>query len=220
MLLTAPLLLLVVAALAAAVAVPLFRAHPDSAWRARFLRRAGFGLVVGVAGFFGLFVVGETFTDPGGWRAVVLVATWSVPLALSCLVAWRWPDGGTWLLGALTAALLAWDVWFALDPTLWRGIEDRNGPLHAIATLALATAVAVLGLKRSRTAGVLLLLVSGGSLLALGAGAGGAAVLTILTSPVLLAGVLFLLAAHLGSRPPSGPPGGQETGPRPDQLQA
>jgi hypothetical protein len=218
--LTAPLFLLVAVVVAAALAVPRFRAHPDAAWRARFLRRAGFGLVVGVAGFFGLFVVGETFMDPGGWRAVVLVATWSVPMAISCVVAWKRPGWGTWLLGALTAALLAWDVWFVLDPDLWRDIEDRNGPLQAIATLALATAVAVLGLERPRAAGVLLLLITGGSVLALGAGAGGVAVLTVLTSPVLLAGVLYLLAAHLESRPPSGRPGGQEAGPRPDQLQA
>jgi hypothetical protein len=218
--LTAPLFLLVAVVVAAALAVPRFRAHPDAAWRARFLRRAGFGLVVGVAGFFGLFVVGETFMDPGGWRAVVLVAAWSVPLAISCVVARKRPGWGTWLLGALTAALLAWDVWFVLDPDLWRDIEDRNGPLQAIATLALATAVAVLGLERPRAAGVLLLLITGGSVLALGAGAGGVAVLTVLTSPVLLAGVLYLLAAHLESRPPSGRPGGQEAGPRPDQLQA
>jgi hypothetical protein len=136
------------------------------------------------------------------------------------VVARKRPGWGTWLLGALTAALLAWDVWFVLDPDLWRDIEDRNGPLQAIATLALATAVAVLGLERPRAAGVLLLLITGGSVLALGAGAGGVAVLTVLTSPVLLAGVLYLLAAHLESRPPSGRPGGQEAGPRPDQLQA
>jgi len=54
--------------------------------------RAVAGVLLGIVGLSTLFVVGETFDDPGGWAAVGLVALWVVPLtALIGLAAWR-PD--------------------------------------------------------------------------------------------------------------------------------
>ena len=69
--------LVVVMALTLAV---LFIWHRDRSSRARFLRRAGFILMALITFFFGAFIVGETFTDPGGWEAAGLVALWVVPL--------------------------------------------------------------------------------------------------------------------------------------------
>jgi hypothetical protein len=89
--------------------------QPDPGRRARFLRLTGFWLVAGITGFFGLFVVGEMASDPGGWTAVWLIAACVFPLAACCLVAWRQPEAGTWLLAVLTAALLAVDVWVAIS---------------------------------------------------------------------------------------------------------
>ena len=68
--------LVVVMALTLAV---LFIWHRDRSSRARFLRRAGFILMALITFFFGAFIVGETFTDPGGWEAAGLVALWVVP---------------------------------------------------------------------------------------------------------------------------------------------
>lgn len=178
----------------------------EPAATARFLRWAGFGLVVGVAGFFALFVVGETLTDPGGGRAVALLASWLVPLAVTCaIVRWR-PDRAVWLLAALTALVLAWDVWLAIDPAFWRRIEDENGPVHAIAVLALAAAVALLGLERTRIAGVLLVLIAVGTGLAVGTelaaggGVGGATLLVFVTAVPLISGALYLVSAAMSSR--------------------
>ena len=172
---------------------------------AGFLRWAGFGLVVGVAGFVALFVVGETFTDPGGWRAVALLASWTVPLAAICvIVRWR-PDRGVWLLATLTALVLAWDVWLTIDPALWRRIEDQSGPVHAIAVLALAAAVALLGLERARPAGALLVLIAVGTGLTASRGVGGAPVLVLLTAVPLIAGAFYLASAAMSSRTTGSP---------------
>ena len=177
----------------------------EPAATARFLRWAGFGLVVGIAGFFALFVVGETFTDPGGWRAVALVAAWVLPLAVCCVIVWWRPDAGVWLLAVLTALVLAWDVWLAIDPDTWRRIEDENGPVHAIAVLTLAAAVALLGLERTRAAGVLLVLIAVGTGLASSRGVGGVALLAFLTAVPLISGALYLVSAAMSSRAADAP---------------
>ena len=92
--------------------------------------------------------------DPGGWTAAWLIAAFVIPLAACCLLAWRLPDAGTWLLAVLTAALLAVDVWVAISPGALRDVEDRTGPVQAVAIFAVAAAVAVLGLRRTRAAGI------------------------------------------------------------------
>ncbi|MGZ4626780.1 MAG: hypothetical protein ACXV3S_10930 [Kineosporiaceae bacterium] len=179
--------------------------HPDPGMRARFLRLTGFWLVAAVAGFFGLFVVGEMVTDPGGWTAVWLIAAFVVPLAFCCLLAWRRPDAGTWLLAVLTAALLAVDVWSAIDPGALRDLENRMGPVQAIAVLGVGAAVGVLGLTRTRAAGIMLVLLGAGAWLSVG-GVGGAAALAIVSGPLLLGGVLYpVSAAVAGGARPDGP---------------
>ena len=50
--------------------------------RSRMWRREGLILFGGVGGFVALFIIGETFTDPGGLRAAALVSAWVVPAAL------------------------------------------------------------------------------------------------------------------------------------------
>ena len=174
--------------------------HPDPGRRARFLRLTGFWLVAGIAGFFGLFVLGELAGDPGGWTAVWLIAACVVPLAACCLLAWRRPDAGTWLLAVLTAALLAVDVWVAISPGALRDFEDRTGPVQAVAILAVAAAVAVLGLRRTRVAAVMLVLLGAGAWVSGIGGIGGGAALAIVGGPVLLGGVLYLVSAAVAGR--------------------
>ena len=158
------------------------------------------------------FVIGETVSDPGGWAAVGLIAAWAVPLAACMLVAWRWPEAGTWLLGVLTAALLVGAVWFAVDPAAWRQVENSVGPVRALATLVVTGGLAVLGLRRTGVAGILLVGAAAVPVL-LDSGRGGASSLTLVAVPGIVAGVLYLLAAAAGDRPrhrdgltPSGPP--------------
>ena len=203
---------LLVGLIVVALAAVYIARHPDPATRARFLRLLGFWLVAAIAGFFGLFLVGETFSDPGGWAAVGLTAAWAVPLAACCLVVWWRPAWGAWLVSVLSAAVLAGDLWIAVDPSAFRDVEERTGPVQAVVTLALAAAVALLGRWRTRTAGVLLLLLGAGAALTARGAVGGGAAMVIVVGPLIVAGALYLVSAAVGARAPTGGPGAGGSG--------
>jgi hypothetical protein len=193
------------------LAVVFLTRQPDPQKRARILKRAGFGVMAFITALFGLFVVGETFTDPGGWEALGLVAAWAVPLAALAGVAWYRPDWATRLFSVLIAAVIGASVWFAVDPQGWRVFEDRHGPIRAILSFVLAAAVAVLGLQRTAVAGLLLVLgvvpvvvSSLGSRL-------GLASLAVVGSAPLIAGVLYVWSAAVAGR--SAPPEGTHARP-------
>jgi hypothetical protein len=179
-----------------------FARHPDQLERARFLKRSGFTLMGLSTLFFGTFVAGETVTDPGGWKAAGLVAAWAVPLAGAAALAWLRPDRAVGVFAALTLAVVGISVWFAVNPEGWRSFEDRNGPIRGVITFVLAAAIALLGLKRTAPAGVLLLVVglvppvvsSLGSLNGFGS-------LAVVSSAPVVAGVLHLLSARMTVRP-------------------
>jgi hypothetical protein len=189
-------------------AVVFFRrvAHPGR--RARFLKRAGI-VVMGVpGGFLLLFVVGEMFTDPGGLQAAGLVAAWFVPLIVIMVLAWTKPAWGVPTLATLTAAAVALIVWRALDPGL-RGLEDRIGPFTTIAVIALAVATTALAHRRVFAAGVILVVLGLTPVitwfLMTSDRAGLGDVYVLVGSPLMLAGVLFLLSDLVGRR--TAPPG-------------
>ncbi len=189
-----PLVLIVVI-----VGVVLLMRQPDPARRAAIVKRIGFGVMAATTAFFVLFVAGETFQDPGGWAALGLVASWLVPLAAFGALAWFRPDWTIWLVSSLVIALIAMSVWFAVAPDAWRAFEDRNGPIRTIITFAVAAIGGMLGLKRTRAAGVLLLalavvpmaIASFGSLR-------GSGSLAVATSAPFVAGVLYLISAFMG----------------------
>lgn len=160
------------------LAVVLLVRQPDPLKRARALKRAGFGVTAFFTAFFGLFVVGETFTDPGGWKALGLVAARAVPLAVLVALAWYRPDWATRLFAVLTAAVLA-------------------------------AAVALLGLKRTGVAGLMLLALGVVPVVSSLGGHLGSASLTVVSSAPLITGVLYLWSAALAGR--SAPPAGTET---------
>lgn len=178
--------------------------HDEPGREAQLLRRIAFGAMAVVSAFVGLFVAGETFADPGGWEAVALVSVWAVPLVVVAALAWRHPDLGLRVLGALVAALVVVSVWFALDPDSWRGFEDEHGPVRTIATFAIAAALALLGLRRPGCAGLALvvLAVVPPVVCSLGSRAGLPSLVAVATVP-MLAGVLYLLSAWVGR---GGPP--------------
>jgi hypothetical protein len=187
------------------VAVIFLARQPDPQQRARILKRAGFGVMACIAAFFGLFVVGETFTDPGGWKALGLVAAWAVPLAALAAVAWWRPDWATRLFTVLIAAVIGASVWFAVDPGGWRAFEDRHGPIRAIISFVLAAAVAVLGLQRTAVAGVLLVVLGVVPVVVSSLGSQlGFASLAVVSSAPFMAGVLYLWSAALAGRPAGG----------------
>jgi hypothetical protein len=118
------------------------RRQPDPGKRALILRQAGFGLMALSTFFFGVFIIGDTFADPGGWKAAGLVAAWAVPLAGLAALSWFRPRWAIYVLAALTAAVIGMSARFALNPQAWRSFEDRHGPIRAIVTFVLVAAIA------------------------------------------------------------------------------
>lgn len=173
----------------------------DMRKRARILKRAGFGFMAFFTVIFGIFVVGETFSDPGGWKALGLVAAWAVPLAALAAVGWYWPDWAARLFDVLIASVIGISIWFAVDPQGWRAFEDRNGPIRAITSFVLAAAITWLGLKRTAVAGVLLLILGVVPVLVSSMGSHlGFVSLAVVSSAPVITGILYLWSAAVTGR--------------------
>ena len=186
---------LVVIAIVVALVFALQRERSEGA---RFLRLAGFGVVALSTVFFGAFVVGDTLADPGGWAALGLIALWAVPLVGLAALAWYRPDWATWVLAVLVATAVGVSIWFAVAPGEWRSFEDRHGPIRVIVTFALVAAIAVLGLRRTAAAGVLLLVVGIVPVVVSSIGSHpGLPSLAIVSSAPVVAGILYLLSARM-----------------------
>jgi hypothetical protein len=202
----------VVVAIAIVLMIVAVVRQPDPVKRAVLLRRAGFGLMALSTLFFGSFIIGDTFADPGGWQAAGLVAAWAVPLAGLTALSWFRPGWAIYVFAVLTAAVIGVSIWFALNPQGWRSFEDGHGPIRAVITFVLVAAIAVLGLKRTAAAGILLLAV--GLVPAAVSGLGsflGFASLSIVGAAPVLTGVLYLISAHMAGRPAA--PARVSTGP-------
>jgi hypothetical protein len=206
------MLSVLVVAIAIALLIVAVVRRPDPAKRAAVLRRTGFGLMALSAFFFGAFLIGDAFAGPGGWQAAGLVAAWAVPLAGLAALSWLRPGWAIYVFAVLTAAVIGVSIWFALNPEGWRSFEDRHGPVRAVITFVLVTAIALLGLKRTAAAGVLLLAASiiPVAVSSLGSFVGFASLSMVSAAPVIT-GVLYLVSAHLAGRPAQ--PAGMGTGP-------
>jgi hypothetical protein len=202
----------IVAAAAIAIVIVVLARQPDQVKRARVLRRAGFTWMALFTFVFGAFIVGETFSDPGGWKAAGLVAAWAVPLAGLAALAWYRPGWAVYVFAVLTAAVIGVSIWFAVNPQGWRAFENQHGPIRAVITFVLVAPIALLGLKRTAAAGVLLLAAgivpvavsSLGSFL-------GFASLSVVSSAPVITGILYLVSARIAGRP--APPAHADTGP-------
>jgi hypothetical protein len=189
------------------LAVVLLARLSDPAQHARILKRTGFSVMAFTSAFFGLFVIDETLTDPGGWKGLGLVAAWAIPLAALAAVAWCRPGWAARLFPVLIAAVIGFSGWFAADPEGWRAFEDRHGPVRAIISFVLAAAVALLGLKRTALAGAMLLVLGVVPMVVSSLGSQfGFASLAVVSSAPVIAGVLYLWSAAVAGRaaPPEG----------------
>lgn len=215
------MLFILAAALAIGCVIVAVVRHPDPLRRAAVLRRAGFAVMALSTFFFAAFIVGEAFTDPGGWEAAGLVAAWAVPLAILAVLSWFRPSWAIYVLAALTAAVIGVSIWFAVDPHGWRSFEDQHGPIRAVITFVLVAAIGLLGLKRPAGAGILLLAVGiiPVAVSSLGSFPGFASLSIVSAAPVI-AGVLYLAAAHLAARPrpPATRAADQRHGPTPHDV--
>ena len=203
----------IVVAIAIAIVIVALVRQPDPVKRALLLRRVGFTWMALFTLLFGAFIVGDTFSDPGGWKAAGLVAAWAVPLAGLAALAWYRPGWAIYVFAVLTAALIGVSIWFAVDPAGWRSFENQHGPIRAVITFILVAPIALLGLKRTAAAGVLLLAAgivpvavsSLGSLL-------GFASLSMVSSAPVITGILYLVSARIAGR--QAPPAQADTGTR------
>ncbi len=180
------------------------------------LRRFAVGVALAYVVVGGMFIVGETFTDPGGWDAVGLVAVWLVPLlGLGWLALWR-PHVAAASLAAITGAVVVVSIAAAVLGHRWSAFEDHHGPVRAIVVFALCGVLAAFGYRRPTAGGILLLIgsVVPAVLSAVTRGPGTAA-LPIVALPGVVVGVLYLLSARR-ARPTSGehaaPPTGESSG--------
>jgi hypothetical protein len=190
------------------LAAVLVARQSDQQRRGRILRRAAFALMAIFSLLFGAFVVGETFADPGGWRATGLVLLWAGPALAAGLVAWLRPGWVVVPLAVAVSAVVGMSVWFAAAPHAWSSFEDRNGPVRTIAVFAVAAVVALLGLRRAMTAGVMLLVLGTVPIVISTIASGeGIAALAIASSPTLVAGVLYVMAAMIGGSTAAAPGG-------------
>lgn len=175
--------------------------HRAQTMHARFFRRAGFAIMAVGGGFFGLFLVGETLSDPGGWKGIGLVALWGVPLCAMGLLAWVRPHAAGWVFAPLTVAVVGLSIWSAVDPTGWRSFENHNGPIRAVIVFVVAVALALWGLRRTLPAGVMLLVVGVLPIVISTAGSrGGTASLAAASSAPVVTGLLYVASAFAGRR--------------------
>ena len=166
--------------------------------RAAALTRTGAVLMAVFTVFGGAFIGGEAMDEPGGTAGLLMILAWAAPMLILAVLAWFWPSGTAPLLLALTAALFAVSVWFALDPATARSFQDANGPVIAVGVVALAFPAAVLGLKRTGLAGWLLLTLGALPLLITIIGRSGPAASLAAASVVpLITGAIYLVAARM-----------------------
>jgi len=172
--------------------------QPDRSLRARALVWTAAAIMAAFTALAGLFIGGYALADPGGTEGIMLVLSWAVPMAVLAALAWLRPAWAAPVLTVLTTLLIAAGIWFAVDSASWRAFENANGPVRAVAVLALAFPAAVLGLKSTAVAGWLLLALGLGPIgfSALGSLAGVVAFSAISVIP-LITGLLFLVAARM-----------------------
>jgi hypothetical protein len=160
----------------------------------------GFALLAAFSLLAGLFTAGEALDEPGGAAGVGLVLSWLVPLCLLVALAVWAPRWSRWAFGVLTVAVGVGIGWFAIDPAA-RLMEDRVGPVRAVAAFVRAASLGVFGLKQTRLAGWLLIAVGVFPMATatIRHRVGGQPLLLVGVVP-LITGILYVISADLVKR--------------------
>jgi hypothetical protein len=160
----------------------------------------GFALSMGFCALAGLIVAGETLTDPGGWTGIGLTALWLVPMIGLAALAFYRPDTAIPVLAVATLLPIGYGVWTLVDYEGARGWEDQTGPVSLVFILTIAVPLAIEGLSRPTAAGLLMvgMILLPLALSTIGAGSewGQALSIGLIAIPVLVGGVLYLLAGR------------------------
>jgi hypothetical protein len=174
--------------------------------RARIWLRQGLIWFGVVGGFIMLFIIGETFTDPGGLQAVAMVSMWVIPAGLLSWLALARPAEAAITLTAVCALSTAFNIWAVAVGEWWWRFENQHGPISAIITFASTIPLGFMAWRQPWWAGWLLV---GTTLLPdltvmVRNPDRGAISLGFLTSPGIVAGVLFVLAGYANRHKPGG----------------
>jgi hypothetical protein len=173
----------------------------DAETRASILKGTAFALLMLSTLFFVMFRTADARHQHDGWAVVGAIAAWAVPLATLVAVAWLWPDLAVWVIAILIAATIGLAIWFAVDVDGWTAFEDRNGPVRDIVMFVLAAGAAVLALRRTAAAGVLLVILGAVPVAIASLGSLEDSGPAIVFAMPIVAGILFLLSANLSGGP-------------------
>ena len=180
--------------------------------RTSVLAWVGFSVTVAFLGLAGLMVAGYTLTDPGGWTGLGLTALWVVPTLVLAVLSFYRPDSAIPVLAAASLLPIGFGVWTLVDYAGARDWEDQHGPVALVFILTVGVPLAVAGLSRPMPAGLLMLGITVVPLVLSVVGAGNewgqALSIGLLSAPVVIGGVLYVLAgrsqssahAHRGPR--------------------
>lgn len=174
--------------------------------RGRIWLREGLIWFALAAGFVALFVIGETLSDPGGVQGFILVSAWVLPALVLSWLAYARPDDAAITLTSVCAITVAFNIWAIAAGEWWWRWENQHGPISSIATFACTVPLGVLALHKARIAGWLLIATAVLPELMVFARnpRPGALSLGFLTTPGLVAGILFVLASHAQRKYPRG----------------
>lgn len=165
------------------------------------VRKIALYLVLGFAGIGGLVTINQTLADHSGLFGLAFTAAWLFPMVIGCWLAWRRPMIAFPLLMIWSMSVLGLLLWQALAPSWWITVIDSNGPIITAAIFALAPPLAIYGYdRRTRYIGLLLIGLPLLNILATSnTGASGNNNLLV-TLPVLVAGVLYVVASFVDKR--------------------
>lgn len=144
----------------ALVIINFFRCHDERDARVLFLKQTAVTLVVIPTCVFAFFLVGETMTDPGGVKGVVLIFAWTLPAAVVAAATWTWPRSGAYVVLVLMLGVLLMDLCYAIDAGRWRAFEDNHGPVVAVANFVIVAIAGFLGWRRPGIGGSMMLTAS------------------------------------------------------------
>jgi hypothetical protein len=188
------------------------------AWRARTPRRRrslllGFAIaLIGVPlAFFLMMLVGESITDLGAGPALATIGPWALAAIGYLALAWLRPDVALRILVVLTALPLSFGLWSTVDPASFGAWLDSVGPINLVAAQFLIGVAALVGLRRPRAAGMLIVVIAAVPallpLVTIGEGSSRVLIVGALSLPAFLAGVLMILAGtpRFARREPGAP---------------